>query len=144
MDSRLTHRSQILPLSMPPAFKALRNFLNTFYFLVQLHFLNFFYYIVYSNFLVSHRSFALSTSLSVSKTNAKKKSKFTLELDCKLEVCLCVFRLDLARCSAPHGRGLGGVQTSFPSPSWRGPHPHFWLYTRIQQCWEVPVKWSGT
>lgn len=54
------------------------------------------------------------------------------------------FRLDLARRSAAHRRGLGGVQTSLPGQSRRGSHPHVWLDTRIQQLWEAPTQWSGT
>lgn len=62
-----------------------------------------------------------------------------------LSAGLFVFcRLGLARCSAAHWCGLWGVQTSFPSPCWGGPHPLFWLSTRIQHCRKVPVKWSGT
>lgn len=62
-----------------------------------------------------------------------------------LSAGLFVFcRLGLARCSAAHWCGLWGVQTSFPSPCWWGPHPLFWLSTRIQHCRKVPVKWSGT
>lgn len=62
-----------------------------------------------------------------------------------LNAGLFVFcRLGLARCSAAHRCGLWGVQTTFPSPGWSGPHPLLWLSTRIQHPRKGPAQWSGT
>lgn len=76
------------------------------------------------------------------QTNSCKRLS---ELFCLLSAALFAFcRLDLARCSATHRCGLWGVQASFPSSCWGGPHPLFWLSARIQHCWKVPAKWSAT
>lgn len=49
-------------------------------------------------------------------------------------------RLDLARCSATHRCGFGGVEASLSSPCRRSPHPIFWFSTRTQHTGEVLVK----